>query len=90
MGILVDKRRVRCNSCCHFIRSARILGFYPLVACTPLLLFPCLVSCSRNYRLNAFALSVLFDIFIRWPAHLAEVADTDDDAAPIDHYCIKD
>lgn len=39
------------------------------------------VSCSRNYRLNAFALSVLFDMFIRWPAHLAEVADTVDDAS---------
>lgn len=38
-----------------------------------------LVSCSRNYRLNAFALSVLFDIFIRWPAHLVEVAEATDD-----------
>lgn len=62
---------------------------YPLVARTPVPV----VSCSRNYRLNAFALSVLFDMFIRWPAHLAEVADTvddtsDDDAAPIYHYCI--
>lgn len=54
-----------------------------------------LVSCSRNYRLNAFALSVLFDIFIRWPAHLVEVdedtADDDaDDAASIYHHCHRD
>lgn len=92
--VLVDKRDE--YAVIVVATSFALLGLC-LSSCCPLslslpssvLLF--LVSCSRNYRLNAFALSVLFDIFIRWPAHLVQVAVADDvNAASIYHHCHRD
>lgn len=94
--ILVDKRDE--YAVIVVATSFAVLGLClsPCFVLFPLSILLFLVSCSRNYRLNAFALSVLFDIFIRWPAHLVEVAeDTDDDddaddAASIYHHCHRD
>lgn len=90
--ILVDKRDE--YAVIVVATSFAVLGLClsPCFVLFPLSILLFLVSCSRNYRLNAFALSVLFDIFIRWPAHLVEVAEDtdDDDAASIYHHCHRD